>query len=141
MKPEHVILSHASSKGSVIAELARLAGAQIGHPPAVIAQAVSAREELGSTGVGGGIALPHARIDGIEAPIGFFARLDRPVDWGSIDGKPVDLVFLLLSPPPADADHLAALAAMTRRLRELTIVTAIRNAAKANDIYRALAYG
>ena len=117
----------APDKAALLTALARAAGEALGLPPADIAAALAAREALGSTGTGNGIALPHARIATLAAPSGFFARLDRPVAWDSVDGRPVDLVFLLLS-PAADAEHLRALAAVSRRLRTPGVAEALRAA-------------
>jgi len=129
--PAHVLdRLRAADKASLLGALARAAGEALGLPPADIAAALAAREALGSTGTGRGIAVPHARIATLAAPSGFFARLDRPVAFDSVDGQPVDLVFLLLS-PEADAEHLRALAAVSRRLRTPGVAEALRNAAPA----------
>ena len=120
----------APDKAALLTALARAAGEALGLPPADIAAALAAREALGSTGTGGGIAVPHARIATLVAPSGYFARLDRPVAFDSVDGQPVDLVFLLLS-PPADGAHLRALAAVSRRLRTPGVAEALRSAAPA----------
>ena len=96
-----------------------------------IYRALQGREQLGSTGVGRGIALPHARIDGIDTLFGMFIRLSRPIDFESIDEKPVDLVFLLLMPLDAGNEHVAALAAISRRLRDTAFTERLRKAANA----------
>ena len=119
----------AADKSRLLQELARRAGAVLGIPAAEIAAALAAREALGSTGVGNGIAVPHAQLPQLPATAGFFAHLERPVDFSSIDGRPVDLVFLLLGPPQARAEHLSLLAAGTRRLRERSVADALRAAA------------
>jgi PTS system nitrogen regulatory IIA component len=127
---EHVFLGlHAADKGQLLRDLAQRAGALLGLPAGDIAAALIAREALGSTGVGSGIAVPHAQIPGLAAPTAFFACLDRPVAFAAIDGRPVDLVFLLLSPPPARKEYLSALAAATRRLRDPRVVERLRRAA------------
>ncbi len=118
----------AADKPRLIQELARRAGAVLGIPAAEIAAALSAREALGSTGVGGGIAVPHAQLPKLAATAAFFAQLERPVDFASIDGKPVDLLFMLLGPPAARAEHLSLLAAGTRRLRERSVAESLRAA-------------
>jgi nitrogen PTS system EIIA component len=123
-----------ADKSALVAELGRRAGAALGLPPADIAASLAAREVLGSTGVGGGIAVPHARLEGLPALAGFFARLARPIDYAAIDGRPVDLVFLLLSPTSNHAAHLAALAAMSRRLRDKALAAAIRAAESPAEI-------
>lgn len=137
--PDCVVRLRATCKAAALAELSRLAAARLGTPAAAISAAVTAREMLGSTGVGGGIALPHARLSGLEVPAGFFGRLDRPIDWRAVDGRPVDLVFLLLSPAREDAAHLAALAAVSRRLREPAVAVALRAAASIREMLPVLA--
>lgn len=93
-----------------------------------IFDAVMERERLGSTGVGEGVAIPHARLEGLKAPLGAFARLASPVDFESLDDRPCDLVFMLLAPVSAGADHLRALAAVSRAFREPSIRAALRGA-------------
>lgn len=93
-----------------------------------ILDAVLERERLGSTGVGEGVAIPHARLEGLSAPIGAFARLSEPVDFEAVDDRPCDLVFMLLAPMTAGADHLRALAAVSRAFREASIRAALRGA-------------
>ncbi len=129
--PDHVFdRLRAADKAALLTALARAAGERLGLAPAGIAAGLAAREALGSTGIGGGIAVPHARINTLAAPSGFFARLDRPVAFDAVDGRPVDLVFLLLS-PAADGEHLRALAAVSRRLRMPGVAEAMRTAAPA----------
>ncbi len=126
---EHVFLRvRAADKPRLLQELARRVGAVLGLPPADIAAALAAREALGSTGVGNGIAVPHAQLALLPGMVAFLGHLERPVDFASIDGRPVDLVFVLLGPPRARAEHLALLAAGTRRLRERGIAEALRSA-------------
>ena len=130
--PPHVLdRLHAADKASLLAALARAAGEALGLPPTDIAAALAAREALGSTGTGEGIAVPHARMAALGEPTGFFARLDRPIAFDAVDGRPVDLVFLLLS-PAADGAHLRALAAVSRRLRAPGVAEALRGAAPAS---------
>ena len=129
----------ATDKGTLLGELARRAGIALGLPAWQIADALTAREALGSTGVGTGIAVPHARLEDVQAPVGFFVSLQRPIDWSAIDGRPVDLIFLLLS-PAANGAHLTALAAVSRRLRDPLVAEGIRAARNAASI-RALLLG
>jgi len=130
MHRDHVFVRlRAADKPRLLQELARRAGAALGLAPAEIAAALAAREGLGSTGVGAGIAVPHAQVSHLPATAAFFAQLERPVDFASIDGRPVDLVFLLLGPPQARTEHLALLAAGTRRLRDRAVAEALRGAA------------
>jgi PTS system nitrogen regulatory IIA component len=97
------------------------------------------REKLGSTGIGNGIAIPHGKLAKIERLFGLFARLDRPVDFDALDGQPVDLVFLLLAPEGAGADHLKALARVARLLRDRDIARKLRDSRDAEAIYAVLA--
>jgi PTS system nitrogen regulatory IIA component len=118
----------AADKSALLAELARHAAAALGRDAAEIGRRLAAREALGSTGTGRGIAVPHARLPGLATQAAFFARLDRPMAFDAIDDQPVDLIFLLLSPEGADAAHLARLAAALRRLRDPAVAAAIRAA-------------
>jgi PTS system nitrogen regulatory IIA component len=124
-------------KTALLAELGRRAGGLLGLAPAAITAALAAREALGSTGTGHGLAVPHARLDEISAPTGFVVRLDRPIAFDAVDGAPVDLVFLLLS-PTSGGNHLQALAAVSRRLRDRSVADAMRQAASAADLRAAL---
>jgi nitrogen PTS system EIIA component len=136
---DHVILGlRAADKTQVLRELGRRAGNALGMVPELIITALSAREAMGSTGVGQGIAIPHARVDGLKRFFGFFARLERPVDFAAIDERPVDLVFLLLIPAEAKNEHLAALAAVSRRLRDKSVADRLREAEDAGALYDAL---
>jgi nitrogen PTS system EIIA component len=118
-------------------ELARRAAASTGLSQQDIWKALEAREALGSTGVGAGIAIPHAQITGLDRLYGLFIRLDRRIDYDAIDAQPVDLVFLLLI--PADTkDYLPALALVSRRLRDPAIATSLRKAEHARELYEAL---
>ena len=125
-------------KRTLIAELARLAAP---HTPGIdapaIEQALLAREQLGSTGVGSGVALPHARLDGLAAFVGLYLRPARAIDYDAIDRKPVDSVFLLLIPGASD-DHVSALAAVSRLLRDADVRTRLRDAGSPVDAWRIL---
>ena len=96
------------------------------------------RERLGSTGIGGGIAIPHGRMATITQPCGLFARLAQPVDFDSIDERPVDIVFLLVAPEGAGADHLKALARVSRLLRDRALVDKLRATESADALYALL---
>lgn len=100
---------------------------------------LNAREKLGSTGFGGGAAIPHGKLDGLPRVVGHFARLSTPIDFGAVDGLPVDLVFLLLSPPDAGADHLKALAAVSRVFRDRALLAKLRGARSKDALYALLA--
>jgi PTS system nitrogen regulatory IIA component len=114
-------------KGQLLRELARrVAPFADGIPVEMIEAALQSRETLGSTGLGRGFALPHARLEGLSRLVGLFARLARPIEYDSIDGKAVDLVFLLLMPAGADNNSVAALAAVSRRFRDEDCVARLR---------------
>ena len=139
LAPDRVIAAiRVNDKAQLLAELARRAAGAIGIPALSIRAALEARERLGSTGVGGGIAIPHSQIPGLDRFYGLFARLNRPIDYEAIDARPVDLVFLLLIPANAK-EHLQALASISRRLRDQTIANELRNAKDARAIHDALA--
>ena len=125
-------------KAALLGELARQAGVRLAIDSGLVLGALTARERLGSTGFGRGFALPHARVEGVASLFGLFARLARPVAYEAIDGAGVDLVFLLLIPPGVDAGHVAALAAVSRAMRDEALVRAIRAAGDATDLYRLL---
>lgn len=125
--PDRVILGlRAPSKSVLLQELARRAAAVTGLDAGAIAQALDQRERLGSTGLGRGFALPHARIAGCPGFFALFARLARPLDFGAIDEAPVDLVLLLLGPEEATSQYLATLAAIARPLRNPAFAEALR---------------
>ena len=115
-------------KTQLLQELAKRAEPSSGLPAATILAALRSREQLGSTGLGKGFALPHARIEGLTQFIGLLARLARPIDYDAIDDAPVDLVFLLLMPAATGNNHVAALAAVSRRFRDANTVARLRKA-------------
>jgi PTS system nitrogen regulatory IIA component len=127
-----------NSKKQVLQELAARAATLTGQNERAIYETLSEREKLGSTGVGGGIAIPHGKMPKIGRMVGVFARLERPVDFEALDGQPVDLVFLLLAPEEAGADHLKALARVARLLRDPDIATKLRGSENADSIYAVL---
>lgn len=129
----------ASSRKQVLQSISELAAEATGLNPRVIFDAVLQRERLGSTGVGQGIAIPHARLAGIKRVQGFFARLRTPVDFESIDGRPADLVFLLLAPEDSGAEHLKALARVSRLFRREDIRQRLRAAPDVDAILAILA--
>ena len=128
------------NKRSLLQQLANLAGQRIGVESSVINGALNEREQLGSTGFGQGVAIPHAKIDGLGEVYGLFARLGEPVDYKAIDSRPVDLVFLLLSPPNAGAEHLKALAAISRVTRDAATLERLRGA-RSRDALAAVLMG
>jgi nitrogen PTS system EIIA component len=115
-----------NSKKQAIQELAERAAGLTGLPERQIFDTLLQRERLGSTGVGSGIAIPHGKLPSIERLFGMFARLDRPIDFDALDGEPVDLIFLLLAPEAAGADHLKALARVARVLRDGSVAQKLR---------------
>ena len=140
MKPPNLVIGlldetqvllgvRAVSKSALLTTLAQRASRVTGINEQIIVSALTARETLGSTGFGGGIAMPHARIEALPGMFALFARLEKPAPFDAIDGKPVDLIVMLLSPKFADADHLATLAAFSRRLRDPSVAAALRAAA------------
>ena len=128
------------NKKSLLQQLANLAAQQLGATPAEILATVTEREALGSTGFGQGVAIPHGKIEGLNRIYCLFARLSEPIDYKAIDGKPVDLVFLLLSPPDAGAEHLKALAAISRVTRHLPTLEKMRGA-RSRDALAAVLMG
>ena len=128
----------ASGKKSLLAELAAKAAPLFRLDERRLFDRLLERERLGSTGSGGGVAIPHGRMPGLDKPIGLFARLGHPVDFDSIDERPVDIVFLLLAPEGAGADHLKALARVSRLLRDRGLVEKLRATDKADALYALL---
>ncbi len=127
LSPDTVIPAlKVNSKKQAIQELAGRAAAKIGLPERDIFDTLLQRERLGSTGVGHGVAIPHGKLVQLDRLFGIFARLDRPVDFDALDDQPVDIIFLLLAPEGAGADHLKALARVARQLRDADIASKLR---------------
>ncbi len=122
-----------------LAERAEAAG--VGLPSARILAALTAREALGSTGLGKGFALPHARMDGLSGCFGLFARLARPIDYAAIDGQRVDVAVLLLTPTNDDAGHMAALSLVARKVREGDMLGRLRRAEGGRSVLGMLSEG
>ncbi|MGH6795656.1 MAG: PTS sugar transporter subunit IIA [Methylocella sp.] len=130
--PSRVVFgARANTKEQLLRDLASRAAASLNLDPEAIFNALQAREELGSTGLGEGFALPHARIEGLDRFFGMFARLNRPINFDSVDGKPIDLIFLLLIPVAAQNECLAALATVSRCMRDKEFATKLRKATSA----------
>lgn len=127
-----------TTKKEVLQDLGRHVAPLIGQDPLAIFNVLWERERLGTTGVGHGIAIPHGRIEKIDRVQGFFARLTQPIPFEAIDDRPVDLVFLLLAPESAGADHLHALATVSRLLRDQKLCEQLRNAKDEAALYRLL---
>ncbi len=128
-----------NGKKQAIQELAAKAARLSGQNERVIFETLMQREKLGSTGVGNGIAIPHGKLPKLEKLFGLFARLDRGIDFEALDGQPVDIIFLLLAPESAGADHLKALARVARLLRDPDIVRKLRDSRDADALYAVLA--
>ena len=128
------------SKKALLQQLANLAALRLGLDSAAIFASLSEREQLGSTGFGQGVAIPHGKVDGLKQIYCLFVRLSEPLDYKAIDGRPVDLVFLLLSPPEAGADHLKALAAISRVTRHVITLEKMRGA-RSRDALAAVLMG
>lgn len=129
------------SKKRLFQEMADIAGDALELKAGDICRAIQERETLGPTGVGRGVAIPHARLDLVNHVIGMFFRLETAVDFEAVDRKPVDLVFLLLAPLNASADHLKALARVSRTFRDDAVCDKIRSTTDASAIYAILTEG
>jgi PTS system nitrogen regulatory IIA component len=128
-----------NNKKQALQELAARAAELTGLTEREIFDVLMQRERLGSTGIGNGIAIPHGKLAKLERLFGLFARLDRPIDFEALDGQPVDLVFLLLAPETAGADHLKALARIARLLRHPDVATRLRQSRDKEVLYAVLA--
>jgi nitrogen PTS system EIIA component len=128
------------NKRALLQQLAQLAAQRTGKDAATILASLLEREKLGSTGFGQGVAIPHGKVEGLASIYCLFARLGEPIDYRAIDGAPVDLVFLLLSPPDAGADHLKALAAISRVTRHAATLDKMRGA-RSRDALAAVLMG
>ena len=128
-----------NSKKQALQELAARAAALTGQNERAIFEVLLQREKLGTTAVGYGVAIPHGKLPKLEKLFGLFARLERPIDFEAMDGQPVDLIFLLLAPEGAGADHLKALARIARLLRDQDVAKKLRASRDAPAIYSVLA--
>lgn len=127
-----------ANKKQALQEMAAKAAALTGRDERDIFETLMQREKLGSTGVGHGVAIPHGKLAGLDRLVGVFALLDRPIDFDSLDGEPVDVMFLLLAPESAGADHLKALARIARVLRDDETAAKLRAADDAAAMYALL---
>ena len=139
LKPEAIrIFSSVSSKKRLLHDIAGIAEACYQTDYSQTVEALMERESLGPTGVGGGIALPHARLEKLDKVVGAFVLLENPVEFDAIDKQPVDIVFGLFAPKSAGVEHLKALALVSRTLREQSIVAKLRFNPKPSTLYTIL---
>jgi PTS system nitrogen regulatory IIA component len=139
LQPRGVIPNlRAANKKQALQEIARRAADITGEAERAIFDVLIERERLGTTGVGAGIAIPHGKLTSLKRLYGVFARLETAIDFESIDEQPVDLIFLLLAPGGAGADHLKALARVSRLLRDRTVCDKLRGSDKAEALYALL---
>ena len=131
----------ATSKKRLLQDLADMAESVYGLPAPQVYKSLMEREALGPTGVGRGVAIPHARLAGVSRVVGLFVRLEKPVDFEAIDRQPVDLVFALFAPEAAGADHLKALARVSRTLRSEAICAKLRSTFDPSALYAILTDG
>lgn len=131
----------ASSKKQLLQQLSHRAAVLTGLDERRLLETVLERERLGSTGFGGGVAIPHGKVDGLSQVFGMFARLGTPIDYDALDCQPVDLVFLLLAPQGAGADHLKALACVSRTFRDRAVTAKLRGSTSGDALYAMLASG
>ena len=140
LSPADVLLDvRAVDKKTLLADLARHAAASVELEPAIISGELLKREELGSTGLGDGVAIPHTRLQQLKKPFAVLARLKRPMEFDAIDGQPVDLVVLLLLPATGPGDQLNALAGVARKLRDKDIRRLLRAAADTPTLHGVMA--
>lgn len=139
LKQEAVkVLSAVSSKKRLFQDIGDLAEASYGLPAASTVDALLDRENLGPTGVGHGVALPHSRLRGLDRVVGTFVLLEKPIDFGAVDRQPVDIAFALFAPEEAGVDHLKALALVSRTLRDTTLCSKLRANSDAATLYTIL---
>ena len=142
LKPEAVkVLSAASSKKRLFQEFGDLAASLYGLNASATVEALLDRESLGPTGVGHGVALPHARLSGLGEVIGIFVMLEKPIDFGSVDRQPVDIAFALFAPEDAGVEHLKALALVSRTLRDNALCAKLRANLDPTTLYAIITEG
>ncbi|MBB3711423.1 PTS system nitrogen regulatory IIA component [Limimaricola variabilis] len=135
------LLASTSSKKRLFQDLGDLAESCYDLPPGRVVEALLEREALGPTGVGHGVALPHARLEGVERVRGLFIRLEKPLDFDAVDRQPVDLVFCLLAPGGSGVEHLKALALVSRTLRDAATCQKLRANAEIGTLHAILTEG
>jgi PTS system nitrogen regulatory IIA component len=140
LSPSDVMIDvQASNKTLLLQEFAARAAASLGVPVDHVAPYLLKREALGSTGIGKGVAIPHARLPELQRPFGIFAKLRQPIEFDAIDGQAVDIVFVLLLPAAAESEALGALALVARTLRSPETLARLRAARTASDLYSLIA--
>jgi nitrogen PTS system EIIA component len=140
LSPTDVMLDvRATSKRALLQEFGAKAATNLGLPVDQVAPLLLKREELGSTGIGKGVAIPHVRLPGVQRPYGLLARLRQPIEFDAIDGQAVDIVFVLLLPDNAESGQLGALALVARTLRPPENLARLRGAKTASELYAAIA--
>src|ERR1700682_2376234 len=139
LSPADVMIDvRTSNKGLLLQEFATKAAASLGLPVEQVAPYLLRREELGSTGIGRGVAIPHARLPDLQAPFGLLAKLKQPIEFDAIDGQPGDLVFTLLLPAAAENGQLEPLALVARKLRAPENLVRLRSAKTTSELYSAM---
>jgi PTS system nitrogen regulatory IIA component len=142
LKPGAVrVVGHLTSKKRLFQELGDVAAQAYGLNASVAVDGLQERESLGPTGVGHGIALPHARLEDLAGIVGIFLRLEKPLDFDSVDRQPVDLVFALFAPKDSGVDHLKALALVSRTMRDPAICAKLRANSDASKLHAILTEG
>ena len=140
LSPANTIIDvRATDKSQLLRDLAERASTALQQPADTLASELIKREGLGSTGMGGGIAIPHARFPALTKPFGILARLKHPIDFEAIDGEKVDLVFALLLPTSSGSDQLGALACVARNFRASSFVSRLRHVKSSDELYAAIA--
>jgi PTS system nitrogen regulatory IIA component len=139
LAPTDVICDiRATNKQQLLQELSKRAAFNLGLQAEYVASELLKREELGSTGMGRGVAIPHARLPMVKRPYGIMARVKSVIDFDAIDGQPVDLIFLLLLPAPPEADQLVALASVARKFKADEVLNQLRRGRNAPELYATL---
>ncbi|MGL4635924.1 MAG: PTS IIA-like nitrogen regulatory protein PtsN [Beijerinckiaceae bacterium] len=139
LAPEGIVPSaQATTKKALLEAIAGHAARVAGLPERVVFETLLQRERLGSTGIGGGIAIPHGKFEGLSHLVGLFIRMEKPIDFEALDGEAVDLVFVLLAPEGAGADHLKGLSRVARILRNSAVITSLRETRDASVMHALL---
>jgi len=139
LSPSDVTIGvEARDKSTLLKNLSSRAAGTLGLAADTVTTQIERRDELGSTGIGGGVSIPHARLREVRKPFGVLARLKEPIDFEAIDGQPVDIVFLLLLPAASQLEQLKALAAVARKLRDPEVLRKLREAPSTAAFYAAV---